>query len=227
MKASRESGVLSLDRIAMAKNKRRLEKLLQSKKRKYNKEQRKIDYAMKSFIGAEQEKYSKDSTSSNAGEEDADGHFFETSNKRKKQLQEKRPAVSLNLDPTQWSETVGLVADKHHISHRGLSEVMSAVLSSGDGYINYLSLSKETVHRHRNSMRAQRAKCIFEKNLKTIHGLESNRYLLHWDGKMLQSIEHVRTSKEVIAILWTATHEKSEILLKIENLDQDIAQLLR
>ena len=37
---------------------------------------------------------------------------------------------------------------------------------------------------------------------------------------MLQSIEHVGTSKEVIAILLTATHEKSEILLKIENLDQ-------
>ena len=37
---------------------------------------------------------------------------------------------------------------------------------------------------------------------------------------MLQSIEHAGTSKEVIAILLTATHEKSEILLKIENLDQ-------
>ena len=37
---------------------------------------------------------------------------------------------------------------------------------------------------------------------------------------MLQSIEHVGTSNEVIAILLTATHEKSEILLKIENLDQ-------
>ena len=41
------------------------------------------------------------STSSDAGEEDTDFHLLETSNKRKKQLQEKQPAVSLNLDPTQ------------------------------------------------------------------------------------------------------------------------------
>ena len=86
---------------------------------------------------------------------------------------------------------MSLAADKHHISHRGLTEVMSAVVSSGGGNISDLSLSKETVHRHCNSMWEQRAKCIFEKNLKTIHGSESNKYLLHWDGKMLQSIEHV------------------------------------
>ena len=101
---------------------------------------------MKSFSTAEREKDRKDSTSSHAGEEDAGFHLLETSNKRKIQLQEKWPAVSLNLDPTQWSETVNLVADKHHISHRGLTEVMSAVVSSGGGNINDLSLSKETVH---------------------------------------------------------------------------------
>ena len=112
------------------------------------------------------------------------------------------------------------MADKHHTSHGALTEVMSAVVSSGGGNTNDLSLSKETVRRHRNSMREQRAMCIFEKNLKTIHDSESNRYLLHWDGKMLQSIEHAGTSQEVIAILLTATHEKSKILLKIENLDQ-------
>ena len=107
---------------------------------------------MKSFITAEQEKDSKDSTSSDAGEEDDDFHLLKTSNKRKKQLQEKRPAVSLNLDPIKWNETVSLVADKHHISRRGLTEVMPAVVSSGGGNINDLSLSKETVRKHRNSM---------------------------------------------------------------------------
>ena len=78
-----------------------------------------MDYAIKSFITDEQEKDSKDSRSSDTGEEDTDFHLLETSNKRKNQLQEKRPAVSLNLNPTQWSETVNLVADKHHTSHRG------------------------------------------------------------------------------------------------------------
>ena len=56
------------------------------------------------------------------------------------------------------------------------------------------SLTKETVRRHPKSMREQRAKYIFEKNRKTIHDSESKRYLLHWDGKMLQSIKHVGTS---------------------------------
>ena len=101
MKSSRKGGVSSLDRVIVARNKRKIEKVLQLKKRKCNEEQRKIDYAMKSFITAEQEKNSKDSTSSDAGEEDADFHLLETSTKRKKQLQGKRPAVRLNLDPTQ------------------------------------------------------------------------------------------------------------------------------
>ena len=192
MIGSRKGGVSLLDRVTVAKNKRKKEKVLQLKKRKCNEEQRTINYAMKSFITAEQEKDSKDSSSSDAGEEDADFDLLETFDKRKKQLQEKWPAASLNVDPTQWSETVSLVADKHDISHTALTEVMSAVVSYGGGNINDLSLSKETVRRHRNSVREQRAKCIFEKNLKTIHDSESNRYLLHWNGKMLQSIEHVR-----------------------------------
>ena len=136
----------------MAKNKRKIEKVLQLKKRKYKEKQRKIDCAVKSFITAEHEKDSKDSTSSDTSEEDTDFHLLDTSNKRKKQLQEKRPAVSLNLDSTHWSETVSLAADKHHISHIGLTKVMSAVVSSGGGNINDLSLSKETVRRHCNSM---------------------------------------------------------------------------
>ena len=72
-------------------------------KRKHDEEQRKMEHAMKSCTTAEQEKDSEDSISSDAGKEDADFHLLETFNKRKKQLQEKRPAVSLNFDPTQWS----------------------------------------------------------------------------------------------------------------------------
>ena len=64
MKSSREGGVLSLDRVTVAKNKRKIEKVLQLKKRKYNEKQGKIDYAVKSFITAELEKDSKHSTGS-------------------------------------------------------------------------------------------------------------------------------------------------------------------
>ena len=83
MKSSREGGVSSLDRVTVAKNKRKIEKVLQLKKRKYNEKQRKIDYAVKSFITAEQEKDSKHSISSDASEEDVDFHLLEASTKRK------------------------------------------------------------------------------------------------------------------------------------------------
>ena len=49
---------------------------------------------------------------------------------------------------------------------------------------------KDIVRRHCNSMRVQRAKFVFEISLETTHDSESNRYLLHWDGNMIQSIEH-------------------------------------
>ena len=84
MKGSRVGGVSSLYRETVAKNKRKIEKVLLLKKRKYNKEQRKMDYAMKSFIAAEQEKDSKDSTSSDAGEEDADFHSLKHLTKERK-----------------------------------------------------------------------------------------------------------------------------------------------
>ena len=97
---------------------------------------------------------------------------------------------------------------------------MSVVVHSGYGNINDLSLSKDRVRRQHNSMREQWVKCIIEKNFKTIHDSESNRYLLHWNGKILKSMEYVGTPKEIIAILLIATHETSKILLKIENLEQ-------
>ena len=49
---------------------------------------------------------------------------------------------------------------------------------------------------------------------------ESKRYELLWDGKMLQNIEHVGTSKEVIAILLAASDKKSDVLLQINPVDQ-------
>ena len=45
-------------------------------------------------------------------------------------------------------------------------------------------------------------------------------YMLLWDGKMLQNIEAVGTSKEVIAIFLAATDKKSDVLLQINPVDQ-------
>ena len=219
MKGSRVGGISSLDRVTETKNKRKLEKVLEVRKRKDKEEQRKRENTVNSSIGSEDSDDSSITVYGEFDEEDADFNMPGTSSKKKKKQQEKRPAVNLNFDPCQWSDTVCLVADKHHISHRGLTEVMSAVVRSGGGSINELSLSKDTVRRHRNSIRERQAKSVFEKNLETIKASEYNRYLLHWDGKMLQSMEHAGTGAEVVAILLTATHEKHEILLKIENLD--------
>ena len=50
--------------------------------------------------------------------------YVSTSSKRQKQQNEKRGTASLKVDAKHRSETVGLVADKHHISHRGLTEIL-------------------------------------------------------------------------------------------------------
>ena len=78
---------------------------------------------------------------------------------------------------------------------------MSAVISTGGGNIADISLPKDTTRRHRNK-------------------IQSKRYVLLWDGKMLQNIEHVGTFKEVIAILLAATDKKSDVLLQINPVDQ-------
>ena len=70
--------------------------------------------------------------------------YMPTSSKRQKQQNEKRGTVSLKVDAKHWSATVGLVADKHHISRKGLTEVTSAVISTGSGNIADISLSKDT-----------------------------------------------------------------------------------
>ena len=95
--------------------------------------------------------------------------YVPTLSKRQKQQNEKRDTVRLKVDAKHWSETVGLVADKHHISHKGLTEVMSAVISTGGGNIADMSLSKDTTRRHRNKIREQNAATIMEKNLEAIH----------------------------------------------------------
>ena len=87
----------------------------------------------------------------------------QTSSKRQNQQNEKRGTVSLKVDAKHWSETVGLVADKHHISHKRFTEVMSAVIKTGGCNIADISLSKETTRRHRNKIREQNAETVMEK----------------------------------------------------------------
>ena len=139
MRGGREGGVSSVDRVAMNKNKRKLEKVLKVQQRRHNEEQRKMD-SESSFL-VEQSQDCESSLSSDADEEDSDFGLPETS-KQIKQIQKRQPVVNLVLDPTQWSETVSLVIDKHGIRNRGLTEIMSAVVSSGGSNINDLLSSK-------------------------------------------------------------------------------------
>ena len=216
-KGSREGGVSSLDRVTMAKSKRKMETVLQIQERKHKEKKRKLISEVIPSSVIEKYEDSESNLSRNAGK-DTDLFLPKPSKKRKKERkQKKRPVVSLSLNPTEWSKTVNIVADKHHISHRGLTEVMSAAIHSGSGSINDLSLSKDTVLRHRNKIREHKTKSIYQTNIKAIKTSENNRYLLHWDGKMLHGLEHVETSSEVVTILLTCFHEKREILLKVEN----------
>ena len=102
---------------------------------------------------------------------------------------------------------------------------MSVVIHSGGGSINDLSLSKNTVRRHRNKIREHKAKSIYQTNIKAIKTSENIRYLLHWDGKILHGLEQIETSSEVVAILLTATMKKEKFYLKLKMKLKDIPQL--
>ena len=123
MKSNREGGVSSLDRKTLAKNKKKLKRSLQKQERIYKEEQRKISLATKLFnFVTHSNKISENSTLSESATDN--DMYVSTSSKRQKQQNEKRGTASLKVDAKHWSETVGLVADKHHISHRGLTEVL-------------------------------------------------------------------------------------------------------
>jgi len=118
MKTSREGGVSSLDRTTLAKNKEKLKRSLQKQNRIYKEEQRKINLATKSSNFATYFDENSENSSLSESEEDND-MYVPTSSKRQKQQNEKLSTVTLKLNAKNWSETVGLVADKHYVRHRG------------------------------------------------------------------------------------------------------------
>ena len=80
------------------------------------------------------------------------------------------------------------MADKHGISHKGLTEMMSAVVSFGGGNINDLSFSKigllyvDIAIGYESKLSSQ----YLRKTWKQFYHLNSkrNRYLLHWYKKI-------------------------------------------
>ena len=129
-----------------------------------------------------------------------------------------RESITLHLNPKTWSKKVCSAADKHSVSHRGVTEIVSALIQAGNGDINEMSLSRETVRRHRNKTRTDKAASILEEQLSgmTRNGEnETKGYVIHWDGKMLKPLEHAGKKQEVLAVLLTSTHDESEILLSI------------
>ena len=102
---SRESGFFFVDREAIKKNKRQLEKASKLRQRKHNEKQRKMD-SESSFL-VWQSHDNKSNLSSDAGGEILTLACLKP--KTRKQIHKKQPAVNLNLDPTQWSETASLV----------------------------------------------------------------------------------------------------------------------
>ena len=63
-------------------------------------------------------------------------------------------------------------------------------------------------------------RCLKIQLVDTAIKYESKRYVLLWNENMLQNIEHVRTSKDVIAFLLAVTDKKSDVLLQIDPVDQ-------
>ena len=111
--------------------------------------------------------------------------------------------------------TAYLIADKAGISDRNLTQ-LAAAIKQGDGEdVNDYNLSVKTTARRRKNIRTSTAQDILNKQLEdTI----SNQYALHWDGKIIKSLNHVDKGVEHVAVMLTGTNGQ-EILLSIVGIE--------
>ena len=89
--------------------------------------------------------------------------FVAGTNSRVRKHRKKKKLV-IEIDANKWTEKVAATADKHQVSHRAMTEIIAAFVKSGDGDLNDMSLSKDTIQRHRNNIREEKAKEIWQKN---------------------------------------------------------------
>ena len=204
---------------------------------KFNRKQERST-AIKKAVEKEKEKkqqneFQKPTISNHKTDENSENDYTNDINNDEISEKERNPSMSqrkrkyrqpipLKINPNKWSKKVCSVADKHKVSHRGLTEIVSAIVQTG-GDINDLSLSRKTLRRHREKNRAEAATRFLKEQLLPIRCDDNDQlswFVLHWDSKMLKPLEYAGKKQDVLAIILTSTHEKQDILLSIVQLQE-------
>ena len=113
------------------------------------------------------------------------------------------------------TEEVYLLAEKDKLSQRTLVQIAAAFHRSKSVDLNDYNLSVMTSLRARKCLRSEKAAEITHYQL---HENSSNMYALHWDGKIIKSLNHVGKDIERVAVILTGTNGK-EVLLSIVGID--------
>lgn len=109
--------------------------------------------------------------------ESSDENFVPRDSPKSKQPKQsrRRHPVTLAMDPNNWSDKTALAADKHKISNRALTEVVSTLVQSGGGSISGLALSKDTIRRQRIKLRSKRADEIRTDEMKKLRANDAEQ----------------------------------------------------
>ena len=117
-------------------------------------------------------------------------------------------------------EDVLLVAEKGQTSIRIITQIISTFLKSKGEDLDEYNLSCMTTLRRQSSVRENKAAEIIEDQLSNIHQIRT----LHWDGKIIKSLNHVGKDSEHVAVLLTGTCGKEVLLSIIDIVGQSTAE---
>ena len=195
MKTTREGGVGGLDR-----NK------VMTEKRKFQRKNKVTPNENRPVLICDEHIETDESNS-------CDEEYIPCPSKKKKLRIDSKFTLTENND-ADWKKQLCLIGDKYGNSTGCITETASAMLKSGGVDLADTRISLSSVWRQRNAIRESSAKSIIQN--KTLL-LNKKLWSLHWDGKLLKSLQHIIQNEERIAIILKSG--KDEILLEILKLD--------
>ena len=131
---------------------------------------------------------------------DVDDEWAPSTLSRRRQYQLQEDSVSLTVDRKQWLNTVAIAADKNLLSGRKALQTAVAGVA-GDSSVKKLTFSHSTLYRRRKVMRSKVAETVKKGLDEKI--FKGDKFILHWDEKMLNGRRHVDKSLEYMAVVLT------------------------
>ena len=130
---------------------------------------------------------------------DVDGDWAPPSLSQRHQRRLQEGSVTLSVDRTQWLDRVAIAADKNLISGRKALQTAVAGVAGDSSSIGSLKFSHSTLYRRQKKMRTKVAEIVKDRLDDEINN--DDKFILHWDEKLLKGRRHVDKSLEYMAIV--------------------------